>query len=656
LKVHYSLDNLPNFNEAVLTIGAFDGVHHGHRAIIKKVIDKAKNVGGESIVMTFYPHPRKVVFPNDKSLRLISTLEEKIKLLDSCGVDHLIIAPFTVEFSQINPYVYTDKILIEKIKAKHIVIGYDHKFGLNRSGDINLLKAYAEEGHFTLDEIPEQEIDNLKVSSSKIRKHLLEGQVEKANIQLEHPFMLTGKIIKGMNLAGSMGYPTANINVSDTDKLIPVYGTYAAQCILDNIRYNGMVYIGESKTLVSEKRLTVEMNIFHQFEETFYDHHLEVQLLKFIRPDQVFDNKEELMSNIELDKIACENFFKFEFQPSSVKVSIAVLNWNGKIHLQEYLSSLSDSSESPFDTIVIDNGSTDDSISYLRANHPEVQIIELAENVGFAGGYNKGIEQINTPYVALVNSDVRGAKNWLTPLINCLDHKPNIGSVQPKILSDKARDQFEYAGASGGYLDILGYPVCRGRMFDHQEKDLGQYDDYQEIFWSTGAAMVMRTDVFRLIGGFDSDFFAHMEEIDLCWRIKKLGIGIAVEPSSTVYHLGGGTLTYESPRKTYLNFRNNWWMLLKNEPISKLLWLIPLRWSLDIIFGLKALFKLDWTLFTIFRAHFAVIKSLKSISQKRKKIQHIQSRFGKTENVTGRLKMATPFHYFLLGKKKFSQL
>lgn len=655
MEVHFGLDHLPPFKDAVLTIGVFDGVHHGHRAIIKKVVDKAKSTGGESILMTFDPHPRKIVFPNDQSLKLISTLDEKIKLLKDSGLDHVIVAPFTVEFSQINPYVYTEKILMEKIKARHIIIGYDHRFGLNRAGDLNLLKAYADEGHFTLEEIPRQDIDHLAVSSSKIRLNLQNGNIGQANRQLEHPFILSGKIKKGLKAAGEMGYPTANIQVDDTDKLIPAFGTYAAKCLLGDTYYEGMCYIGESKTLQQQGRLSIEMNIFHHFSFPFYEESLEIHLLEYIRRDQIFRSKEELLFNIRQDKIECEVYFS-EQKRSDLKTTIAVLNWNGVDYLRKYIPSLRNSSKSRFEVVLIDNASTDGSIAYVTEHFPDIRIVALEQNYGFAEGYNRGLIDINTPYIAIVNSDIKATEFWLDPIINLLESDEKIGAVQPKILSLEKPDYFEYAGASGGYMDKLAYPFCRGRILNQLEQDSGQYNQSRETFWASGAAMVVRNDVFKRLRGFDPDFFAHMEEIDLCWRMKKIGHKVCVQPSSSVFHLGGGTLQYASPKKAFLNFRNNWWMLTKNESLRNLLWILPLRFVFDMAFAVKSLMdnaKISWA---IMKAYGSIIKSIPLTRSKRQVMSFYNNRYGAFSNSKGRMTIILPISFYILKKKKFNQL
>lgn len=653
LKIHYGLDDLPAFRNAVITIGTYDGVHHGHRAILRQVINKAKELNGESILMTFDPHPREVVFPQDQSLRLLTTLSEKEKLVADCGIDHLVVVPFTVEFSQINPYDYTEKIIIEKLGAQHVIIGYDHRFGLNREGNIDLLQAYADKGKFGLTQIPEQEIDDLKVSSTQVRQHLQNGKIKLANRILKHPFVLSGPIKKGLKIASGLGYPTANIDITHPLKLIPKHGTYAVHCILRDQSYDGMLYIGRSTTLHDGSRISAEVNIFHHFDEDFYDETLEIHLLDYIREDQHFDSKGELIANIEWDKVESQNYFIN--QNLDKQLSIAVLNWNGRQHLEEYLPSLYRSYSEPFDLVVIDNGSTDDSVAWLRENHPIVKIIELDQNYGFAGGYNEGIKQIHTPYIALVNSDIRGTDYWADPLMKRMLADDQIGALQPAIGSDLEKDKYEYAGAAGGYIDALGLPYCRGRIMDTVEP-LGTYTDYQECFWATGCAIVLRRDAYQLLGGLDEDFFAHMEEIDLCWRMKRLGYQIGVDPASTVYHLGGGTLDYQSPRKRFLNFRNNWWMMMKNEPTSKLLWLIPVRGVLDSIFGFADLLKGKVTIISVIKGHLAAWRGLSSVRQKRKTMSYLIKRKKARYNASGQSAQWLPLSYMLRGQRTYDKM
>ena len=269
-------------------------------------------------------------------------------------------------------------------------------------------------------------------------------------------------------------------------------------------------------------------------------------------------------------------------------ISVVILNWNGSAMLQRFLPSVIRYSEEA-EIIVADNGSTDHSIDILREKFPSVRILPFRENYGFAEGYNRAIQQIETPYVLLLNDDVEVTPHWLQPLLAFMNHHPEVAACQPKILSETQRELFEYAGACGGFIDHLGYPYCRGRIFNHVEKDRGQYDQACPSFWATGAALLVRTDVYRKEGGLDKRFFAHMEEIDFCWRLRSRNYGIYCIPQSTVYHVGGGTLPKSHPRKTFLNFRNNLLMLYKNLPEERLNSTLRIRYFLDLVAALKML-------------------------------------------------------------------
>ena len=243
--------------------------------------------------------------------------------------------------------------------------------------------------------------------------------------------------------------------------------------------------------------------------------------------------------------------------------SVIILNWNGSAMLRKYLPSVLKYTHA--EVIVADNGSTDDSIAVLVSEFPEVRRIILDKNFGFAEGYNRAIKQVDSEYIVLLNSDVEVTEGWLDPLLDYLQSHPEVAAVQPKIRSWLHRDQFEHAGAAGGYINALGYPYCRGRILWHVEQDKGQYDSIVNVDWTSGACMCMRTKVFKELGGLDAAFFAHMEEIDLCWRMRNAGWKLACIPQSVVYHLGGGSLAYENPRKTFLNHRNNLLMIYKNK-------------------------------------------------------------------------------------------
>lgn len=312
-------------------------------------------------------------------------------------------------------------------------------------------------------------------------------------------------------------------------------------------------------------------------------------------------------------------------------VAIAILNYNGLRHLQEFLPGMIRHSAG-HRIVVIDNASTDESVHWLKGHHPEVEIVQLDSNYGFAGGYNRGLSQITAEVYVLINSDVKVTQGWTHPLTRLLQSNLQIAAVQPKIKSLLQPEYFEYAGAAGGYIDWLGYPFCRGRIFDTLEEDKSQYDDPRQVFWTSGACMAIRAEAFWQAGGFDEAFFAHQEEIDLCWRLQRLGYTLYAEPGSVVYHLGGGTLHYHSPRKTFLNFRNNLMMLAKNMPMAQWLWVIPLRLLLDGVAGIQFLLSgkpaLTWQ---IARAHFSfyahiwhIWKERKSFQKKNPKLQPVE--------------------------------
>lgn len=299
-------------------------------------------------------------------------------------------------------------------------------------------------------------------------------------------------------------------------------------------------------------------------------------------------------------------------------LAIAILNYNGIGWFEKFLQKVID--YSPGSSIyVIDNASTDDSIYYLQKNFPLVKIIQNNKNYGYAGGYNEGLKFIAEDIYCLLNSDVQVTENWTVPILKLFQDNSNISAIQPKIRSYKEKDHFEFAGAAGGFIDNLGYLFCRGRVFFSLEKDTGQYNDNCEIFWATGACLFIRREDFWENEGFDSDFFAHMEEIDLCWRLKNKGKIIYYCSESTVYHVGGGTLDVYNPEKTYLNFRNNLLMLIKNLPSDQVVWIILLRLLLDGLAGIRFLFSNGWKhCWAIVRAHFAVYRMLPKFLKKRK--------------------------------------
>ena len=339
-------------------------------------------------------------------------------------------------------------------------------------------------------------------------------------------------------------------------------------------------------------------------------------------------------------------------QRNSTRCAVVILNWNGSALLRRYLPSvLSGTNAAIGDVIVADNGSTDDSLQVLADEFPTVTVWPFDKNHGFAGGYNRALQRAAAEgyeYTVLLNSDVSTPEGWLDPLVAFLDNHPDVGAVQPKIISDTDRTRFEYAGASGGFIDRNGYPYCRGRIFDTCETDNGQYDDPIDIFWATGAALTVRTDLYLQVGGLDEAFFAHMEEIDLCWRILLAGHRIMVVPQSVVYHLGGGSLPASNPRKTYLNFRNNLLLLHKNLPDSTRRRKLFRRRLLDTIAWAKFAATLSWgNAAAVWRAHrhFATMR--------RQYTTHPEVDLLDTRSDT-RTNILTS--YYLRGKKTFGAL
>ncbi|MFY0600742.1 MAG: glycosyltransferase family 2 protein [Cyclobacteriaceae bacterium] len=326
-------------------------------------------------------------------------------------------------------------------------------------------------------------------------------------------------------------------------------------------------------------------------------------------------------------------------------VSVVILNYNGRDYLEKFLPSVIQNSPDA-QIIVADNCSTDDSVSLLRSEFPSIQLIELKENNGYAGGYNLALKQVESEYYMLLNSDVEVTSDWLDSMVDFLQQNPSYAAVQPKILDYKHKDYFEYAGASGGFVDRLGYPYCRGRIFDEVEKDLEQYNETTDVFWCSGACLLIRANVFHDLSGFDADFFAHMEEIDLCWRIKNKGFKLACVPESHVYHVGGGTLDKTKPNKTYLNFRNNLIMLAKNLSWEKALFFIPIRMVLDLVAGIKFWKDQSFQHFiAILRAQLHFILSLTKTYKKRKETRR---------NLLG--KNFLLIQYYLMGKKTFKEI
>lgn len=333
------------------------------------------------------------------------------------------------------------------------------------------------------------------------------------------------------------------------------------------------------------------------------------------------------------------------------KCAIVILNWNGRNFLEKFLPSVLATNYENLEVIVSDNGSADDSVSFLRQKFPQVNLILSDKNYGFAKGYNDTLKKVEADYYALINSDVEVQPGWLNPIINLLEQDSSNAACQPKLLAYNHRNLFEYAGAAGGWLDSFGYPFARGRIFDITEEDKGQYNSVQQVFWVTGAAMVIRSKVFHQMKGFDEYFFAHQEEIDLCWRMQLAGYRLFVNPDSVIYHVGGGTLPRGNTLKTYLNFRNNQIMLYKNLPWSQKWWKIPFRIGLDAVSAWKGLFNGDGGYFlAILRAHLSFIKWVL--------IKQGQSVFPtvRTGRLKGVYKGNLAWQHFVKGKKYFSEL
>jgi len=332
------------------------------------------------------------------------------------------------------------------------------------------------------------------------------------------------------------------------------------------------------------------------------------------------------------------------------KVAVVILNWNGRFFLEKFLPSVYNSDYPNIEFIVGDNGSTDDSVAFVRAVYPTIRIIQNDRNLGFAGGYNAVLKTVEADYFVLLNSDVEVPANWITPVIELLERNPDMAVAQPKICSNYQRDSFEHAGAAGGFIDSYGFPFCRGRMLHLVEKDRGQYDTPHDIFWASGAAFFIKQPLWELAGGFDADFFAHMEEIDLCWRLQRMGYRIGYCPHSVVYHVGGGTLAASNPQKTYLNFRNNLFMLQKNLPFLRAWWVVFARMWFDLAallhFLAKGKLRDAWA---ISRAHQRFFLDVFKTARKR-------ARNAERVNLRGLYRGSFIWAFYVHGKNIFSKL
>jgi GT2 family glycosyltransferase len=336
-----------------------------------------------------------------------------------------------------------------------------------------------------------------------------------------------------------------------------------------------------------------------------------------------------------------------------LKTAIVILNWNGKKFLEQFLPGVISNSKGIAKIIVADNASTDDSVQYISTLKDDVELIQLDKNYGFTGGYNRALKQIDAEYFILLNSDVEVTPNWIEPVISFLDNNLDVAACQPKVRSYLDKHLLEHAGASGGFIDWMGYPFCRGRLFTQLEEDKGQYDQIRDVFWATGACMFIRSKIFHQENGFDEDFFAHMEEIDLCWRIQSAGYRLCVIPESKVFHVGGGTLPKSSARKTYFNFRNNLMMLHKNLPSHQLWFVLLVRLVLDGVAGIKFLLEGGFSdLIAVIRAHLVFFRNL----PRRIKTRREQQKRVVNKNLKGFYSKSVLFDYFIKRKIKFSDL
>ena len=336
-----------------------------------------------------------------------------------------------------------------------------------------------------------------------------------------------------------------------------------------------------------------------------------------------------------------------------MKIAIVILNWNGKQLLEKFIPTVLQHSKNVATIYVIDNASTDRSISILTEKFPDVKIVQNSENGGYARGYNEGLKKIAADYFVLLNSDVEVTYNWMQPIISLMEADRSIAACQPKILNYNVRDEFEYAGGGGGFIDKWGYPFCRGRVFNSFEKDNGQYDDTSEVFWASCACLFIRSNIFLETGGFDEDFFAHMEEIDLCWRIRNLGYKIYYCADSAIYHVGAGTLSKMNPKKTFYNFRNNLLLLCKNHAPEYFYFKLFLRICLDGVAGLRFIVSGEFAhCIAVIKAHFSFYALFKQTLRKRNAIRGQIVRYADNGVYRGSI----VWDYFVRGKSKFSDI
>ena len=658
MRIFRDINELPAFKNGVATIGSFDGVHLGHRQLIRRIVQMARELDGESIMITFHPHPRAVIDP--ENVKLLTTLKEKIEILETLKVDNLVVVPFDLTFSQQPPEQYIEDFLIDKINPTALVIGYDHRFGKDRRGDINLLFDYESKFPNGIKEISKKEIQNIAISSSKVRNYLQEGQIEEANGLLDYYYMLSGTVVSGDKIGREIGYPTANVKINSSQKLIPAVGIYAARAQVDGSVYNGMLYIGTRPTVDHTETTKIEINLF-DFDQNIYDQEITLSIYAFIREDMHMDSLDALQVQLGKDKRDALKYFEqldSYSRKEESKVAIAILAHNSRERIESFLPSVTESMGDKFETYVIDNASNDDTVEFVQEWFPEIHTIQFGSNYGYAKGYNKAIEQIDSKYLVLLNDDVMVTPNWLTPIIQKMEADSTIGACMPSILDYELKTHYEYAGAAGGLMDKYGVPYCKGRIFDQIERHNPNYNSEEEIFWASGAAIVVRSDVFINLEGFDESFFAHQEEIDLCWRMKNAGYKVMSVPKSIVYHVGGSTLAYDNPKKTYLNVRNNHWMIIKNHQSSNLLSILIPRIIQDKLGGI----------YMMLTGHFskgiAVFKGLThaylSIGKKlnqRKYINKLTKKYAIAErNTRGRSTFSITYRYFVRNQRTVEKL
>src|SRR4030095_1881068 len=367
MNIFRGLSSLPEFKNSVITIGSYDGVHLGHQKVLKKTQQLAEEINGIDIVITFHPHPREIVSPKDEDLQIITTLNEKLEYFRRYGVSNVVVIPFTIEFSQQPAQEYIEKFLVSRFHPTYIVIGFDHRFGLNRAGNVHLLKLYGAEHHYEVIQVGEEELQNLSISSTRIRQSIADNNIELVNKLLGHPFMIKGQVVTGNRLGHHIGYPTANIRITDHRKLLPQDGIFAATAIIGGIEYPGMLYIGLRPSIESAAGRRVEIHLF-DVDRQIYEQEIIVEIYKFIRGDRRFPTMEGLKAAMEEDEKTVRNYFNGIDKPAP-EVATVILNHNGKGFLQRFLHYFMSSRYGNEQIIVVDNASTDGSIKWLKATY-----------------------------------------------------------------------------------------------------------------------------------------------------------------------------------------------------------------------------------------------------------------------------------------------